>query len=194
MFRYLIRVTLVLVLATAALPMMSADAAPTCMCRDSDELGNFERAGVVFKGTVETVTSSAIKERGKPTQLSGRYYTFTPTKTYKGETVDPQTVFTAGDNASCGVDLDGSGPYLVFANIPDREFARQYGLDRDGLTMSSCGGTRPIGADEEPNFNPLFDTSPGRAPDIVSDPGGFAEFYRGEVQTFVNNLQRIRPI
>ncbi|MGQ0632011.1 MAG: hypothetical protein ACT4P1_13315 [Sporichthyaceae bacterium] len=191
-----IRTALVVVLAAGALPLVTASAAQACSCMASDEISNFERAGVVFKGSIEAATSSARQERGKPATTSGITYIFTPATTYKGETLDPQQVFTPADSAACGVELDGDGPFLVFANIPDRDSARQLGIDQDTLTMNACGGTRPIGADEEPNFErPPVDTSPFRGgPDAAQDPEGFAEFVGDEAGTLINNLQRIRPL
>lgn len=182
-------------LTAAILPVLSASAAQECSCMAPNEAKNYADADVVFKGTANGATSSAVKERGKPAQTSGLHYQFEPITEYKGNVSDPQVVVTADNSASCGVQLDGPGPYLVFANRLDSEEARSAGLAPGDLTMNLCGGTRPIGADEEPSFEPtpLQSVAPA-APDPTKDPDAFREFLVDEGQNLVINLLNLRPL
>ena len=60
---------------------------------------------MIFTGTV-------IGER---TLGYNRTYTFAVTKVYKGSAYAEQRVQTASQNSACGLDLNGSGPFLVLA-------------------------------------------------------------------------------
>jgi hypothetical protein len=77
--------------------------------------------------------------------------------------VAKQKVKTADNGAACGLELSGTGPFLVFAYKPE---GKKSGAGQV-LEANLCGGTRPIGADEHPSFGK------GKAvkkPEVVQTP------------------------
>jgi hypothetical protein len=79
-------------------------------------------------------------------------YVFAVDRVFKGEPRERQSVVTARFGASCGLELAGSGPFLVFADTTPN-----LGLDgEDGeLYANLCGGSRPIEASPVPEvFGP----------------------------------------
>lgn len=134
-------------LGFALVPVLGANPAMACSCIQSTEQENYERADVVFKGTMDDA-------RATNDQFGDRVFVFTPSTTYKGKATAPQKVSTAGNSAACGVDLTGSGPFLVFAyNDPGRKSGLAKPRDPD-LRASLCGGTREVGAKEKLPFGP----------------------------------------
>lgn len=133
------RAAVVSALGFTLVPVLGADPAMACSCIQSTEQESLERADVVFKGTNDDVEATND-------QFGDRVFVFTPSTTYKGTTAKPQKVFTADNSAACGVDLNGVGPFLVFAPESDGGKA--------GLSTSLCSGTREIGANSRPDFAP----------------------------------------
>ena len=140
-------------IAIGVLPIVGADPAYACSCVQTDEQRRYDQATHVFKGTVLAAQGTATSADEVSTEPV--VYTFDVISTYKGRVTDPQKVSTAGNSAACGVELDGDGPFLVFAQADGSE-----------LTMNLCGGTRPIGENDEPTF--------GRTPTAPAAPPGEA--------------------
>lgn len=143
-----LRTALVGGLAFGFVPVVGMSSAMACSCIASTEVENFKRADVVFKGTVTGATSSAATD-GETSTVSPVHYEFAPSVLYKGEVANPQTVTTPQSGASCGVELSGAGPFLVFTSLPADGDA-----ESGALQMNMCGGTRPIDAGEDPAFGP----------------------------------------
>lgn len=103
-------------------------AAPTpayaCSCAMSDPAAQISRADVIFSGTV-----ASDEARGNTRRLS-----FTVDRVYKGEATSTQVVETSSSGASCGLEISGPGPFVVYA---------QAGGGRTELTANLCGGTGP---------------------------------------------------
>ena len=101
-------------------------AAPTpayaCSCATSDPAEHLARADVIFSGTV-----TSDETRGDTRRLS-----FAVDRLYKGSATATQVVETSSSGASCGLELSGPGPFLVYA---------QAGGGRADLTADLCGGT-----------------------------------------------------
>ena len=93
-----------------------------CSCAyANDDPALLDRAEVIFTGTV-------IGERSLG---YNRTYTFAVTKVYKGSAYAEQRVQSASQSSACGLDLVGSGPFLVLA-----------GYAPSGTVLAnSCGGT-----------------------------------------------------
>jgi hypothetical protein len=142
-------------LAFALVPVIGVSPAHACSCVAATEAQQFKRAGVVFKGTV---TTRDMPGGDHHDGSAGVLYTFAPSRVYKGTVLTAQPVHTARDGAACGVTLSGAGPFLVFAQRPRNATAAT------PLEMSLCGGTRAIGADEQPAF--------GEGRPVDEDPGG----------------------
>ena len=110
----------------------AASPAPACSCGDSDEMASYGSADVVFTGTVEQAPDRA--NDGASNRLVT--WSFAVDGVYKGEALVRQDVLSAASSASCGIELSGEGPFLVFAK-------RDPGSG-GALVAGLCGGTRPI--------------------------------------------------
>ena len=100
-----------------------APPAAACSCvTTAEDPALFDRAAVVFLGSVVDDRS-----RGRTRTL-----TFAVERVYKGAATSLQQVRTDVEPASCGLELAGTGPFLVQARDDTR-----------GLVADLCGGTRP---------------------------------------------------
>jgi hypothetical protein len=120
------RVALTLAGVLLALTALWATPSPAyaCSCAyppDDPELVGL--AEVIFTGTV---TADELDERAQTRTL-----TFTVDRVYKGTARSTEVVTTHSSGASCGLEISGPGPFLVYA---DQEQSR--------LTANLCGGTR----------------------------------------------------
>jgi hypothetical protein len=61
----------------------------------------------------------------------------------QGQDDRPQTVLTARDGESCGLEIQGPGPFVVFATTTDSIVT---GAAEGELYANLCGGTRAVGA------------------------------------------------
>lgn len=96
--------------------------ASACSCvRTADDPVLFDRAAVVFVGTV-----ADDRRRGRTRTL-----TFAVERVFKGAATSQQQVRTHVEPATCGLALEGPGPFLVQAGDSTR-----------GLVADLCGGTR----------------------------------------------------
>jgi hypothetical protein len=145
-----------LLLAAMLLALTAAWATPApayaCSCAESSEAELTAQADVIFTGTVG---DDQIDEGTKTRTLF-----FTVDRVYKGRATRTQVVATASAGGSCGLEIRGAGPFLVFAD------AKQA-----GLTADLCGGTRagPAPAGLGPGRAPLADPTPSADP-AAADP------------------------
>lgn len=122
-----------------------------CSCAQATDAEHVQRAEVVFTGAV---TANTVDDK---TQI--RTLTFRVDRVYKGTATATQVVTTAQFGASCGLELTGEGPFLVFAD-----------QEGTGLTANSCGGTRvgsapaSLGAGQPPAGGPSSAARPDAAP------------------------------
>ena len=131
-----VRLVGVVLLAGAAL-VLTARPASACSCATRTDTEAFATAQAVFTATLVevrtpggSVYSSADPER----------FVFDVHRVYKGDVHARQSVVTARGGASCGLEISGSGPFLVYVDT-----------QRDGLlTANLCGGTRLLAERELP--------------------------------------------
>jgi len=121
-----------------------AQPALACSCAGvEDDAGYAGRADAVFTGRLvdRAEQSGGIGSSTDPATL-----TFEVFAVYKGEVSQPQQVVTAVSGASCGLELSGEGPHLIFArtNTFDHDPPAADGQLRADL----CGGSRPLAAGE----------------------------------------------
>jgi hypothetical protein len=119
--------TAALALAAVLLALTALWATPppayACSCAAASEEQQAASADVVFTGTV---TADEVDQRTQTRSL-----TFAVDRIYKGQPTGTQVVTTHSSGASCGLEISGPGPFLVFAD-----------QERTGLTANLCGGTR----------------------------------------------------
>ena len=138
---------LVLVLASIwAIPPR----AHACGCiHDTDDPALVDLAEVIFTGTVIDVRSLGYN----------RTYTFAVTRVYKGSAYAEQRVQTASQDGACGLDLNGSGPFLVLGGY----------APNGTLLANSCGGTTrpPAPAELGPGSPPQPGVEPPNPAGVV---------------------------
>lgn len=127
-----------------------ATSAYACTCAPASEAEYFRLADVVFTGTLidrQEPPSRPVMSSGDPATL-----TFEVSRVHKGEAQRRQQVETAMSGGSCGLEIEGSGPFLVFAD---------HAQDRSTLTASLCGGTRAITDGGRPAYGVNHPPEPG---------------------------------
>ncbi|SDS70462.1 hypothetical protein SAMN04488543_2231 [Friedmanniella luteola] len=113
---------LALLLAVLGAAVLASPASACSCVRPADDPALFEQAAVVFVGTV-------VDDRRRG---STRTLTFAVERVFKGAATSQQQVRTHVEPATCGLGLEGAGPFLVQAGDTGR-----------GLVADACGGTRP---------------------------------------------------
>jgi hypothetical protein len=146
----------------SAVVLGPAAPAGACTCVGMTDVEALASAEVAFTGELVEVQEPAGVE-GPSDAVA--WFVFAVDTVYKGDAVSRQAVVTARDSASCGLEISGPGPFLVFASTePDVPVD---GRDGD-LYSSLCSGTRPVAAGDLPAaFGPghrAQDASPPAAP------------------------------
>lgn len=118
-------VALLLAAVLLALTALWATSAPAyaCSCRSASDDQHAANAEAIFTGTI---TDDRVDD-GEQT----RTLVFTVDRVFKGQATATQVVTTHSSAASCGLEISGPGPFLVFAD-----------QEQSGLTANLCGGTR----------------------------------------------------
>lgn len=112
--------------------------AAACTCLSLTDVEASENADVVFTGNlVEVQTPSGDSF----SSADPEHFIFDVDRVYKGEARATQSVVTARSGASCGLELSGRGPFLVFAFLePDRLTG---GVEGE-LHSNLCSGSRAL--------------------------------------------------
>ncbi len=151
-------------LVVGAALIVTAGPASACSCATRTDTQAFVTAQAVFSATLVEVRtpggdvfSSADPER----------FVFDVSRVYKGDVRAKQTVVTARGGASCGLEISGSGPFLVYADTQG-----------DGeLTANLCGRTRLLADGVVPaEFGPGLAPTPGSSPVAPAPTSGAAAF------------------
>ncbi|WP_019878245.1 hypothetical protein [Sporichthya polymorpha] len=160
MRRTLARLGLVLLFVGAAVPTLGAGTAHACSCAMRTEAESFRDAEAVFTGTL---VSRDLPNAGNRMQSSidPAIHTFAVDRVYKGSITDPQRVVSYSGGASCGLELRGPGPFVVFAGRGG-DAPESLSAYADLPRASLCGGSRALAANETLPFGR------GRAPAAAS--------------------------
>jgi hypothetical protein len=115
-----------------------ATPAGACSCIGVTDAEAFDAAELVFVG--ELVHYGAPQ----PVQSSAdpALWTFEVERVYKGEAARAQVVSSPVSGASCGLEIDHSGTFLVFAGTQPMFDEHR---DESVVHGNLCGGTRPLG-------------------------------------------------
>jgi hypothetical protein len=130
--------------------VLLATPAHACSCARASEAEYFRFADVVFTGTLidrQEPPWRPVMSSGDPATL-----TFEVSRVHKGEAQRLQQVETAMSGGSCGLEIEGSGPFLVFAD---------HARGGATLTASLCGGTRAIADGGRPAVGENYPPVPG---------------------------------
>jgi hypothetical protein len=138
----------------------------------------FDRADVVFTGIV-----AGIEDPRSGSSMAPRVFTFAVDDVYKGDAAPQQVVRSEQSGASCGLELAGPGPFVVFATTSVHESSSMR-LGQGELHASLCGGTRPLSAAEPLATSLTVDVRPPD-PDIVIEPPASTASILGRVLAVV---------
>jgi hypothetical protein len=133
-----------LVLALGGLVLLTAGwvvapSALACSCVPATAAEQLERADVVFVGTL--VSREVVHPApGVVSSDDPAVHVFAVDAVLTGTVGPSQEVVSADSSASCGLDLQGDGPFLVYA-------AYLPGGPAGQLTATLCGGTAPVDAE-----------------------------------------------
>jgi hypothetical protein len=149
MIRVVVLSVVTVLWAVAAAVVLSAPA-HACSCVGFTDARNLRLADAVFTGTLidrQEPPWRPVMSSGDPATL-----TFEVRWVHKGEAQRLQQVETAMSGASCGLEIEGSGPFLVFAD---------HAQNGSTLTASLCGGTRAIADGGPSTFEENYPPEPG---------------------------------
>jgi hypothetical protein len=184
----LLRAALTVPLLFGGLLLVTAGPAAACSCAIGSEAEGAARADAVFVGTlisqatqIDSRVERAQREftrtsdqrvlvRMLRNDTSRTVWTFKVSRVYKGAVGKRQEIVTAVGGSSCGLELRGPGPFLVFAYKPAGDRSRlepgQYG---SGL----CSGSRPLADGGAPVLGGPWAGEPGW-PDSAVGVGALA--------------------
>lgn len=137
------RAAVVGVLTVAVTPALGVTWASACSCAGADDVESAGRADAIFAGTL--TGTDGPKQSGS--SMDPVTYSFAVSRVYKGDVATNQPVDSVVSGASCGLELDGTGPFLVFASAEE---------GTPGLSANLCGGTRPLGSGPDPALGPGY--------------------------------------
>lgn len=145
--------------------LVAAPSAAACSCAALGDAEAFDSAPAVFRATVmerRDEHGSRLRSTADPVR-----YVFTVDRVYKGDVYATQSVVTAAGGPSCGFELSGPGPFLVFTR--DRAVTGQafsHGVLDGEFVSNLCSGTRrvtaadPVPASFGAGHPPLAGSSP----------------------------------
>jgi len=134
-----VRRLLTTVLVSCALLLAGWVAAPpasACSCAGGSTAEHLQRADAVFTGTL---LSREVHHPpgGLASSTNPAVHVFAVEAIHKGTAEARQQVVSADSGASCGLELAGDGPFLVFATDPA-------GAPEGQLAADLCGGSAPL--------------------------------------------------
>jgi hypothetical protein len=140
-------VTLGLLAGPVAVVVAGARQALACSCAARTEKQAFADADTVFIGKL--LGTEVASEPG-PVYSTGdeeRFF-FAVNTVFKGTATDRQTIVTSRDGASCGLEIGGPGPFVVFT-YRDGGGIGSGAVDGE-LYSHLCSGTRPLSVGDVP--------------------------------------------
>jgi hypothetical protein len=130
MIRALVVAALGLATGVAVL-LLPATPASACSCAALTAAQSYDGADVVFSGRLVSREQPVPGSDGSWSSADPATLTFQVSRVYKGTVAARQQLTTAASGDSCGLEISGAGPFLVFANT----------AATGGLTSTLCGGT-----------------------------------------------------
>ena len=135
MLRFVPRSVVIVLLAAGlgAAGLLVASPAAACSCAEADTAVHFADADAVFTGTL---VSREVRRLDRWSESSGdpALHGFEVETVHKGEVHELQGVVSSAEGGSCGLELSGDGPFVVFAT-------RDPGLASGQYRADLCGGT-----------------------------------------------------
>ena len=114
--------------------------AAACDCVELTDTEAYEFAEVVFTGTLVEINTP---EGDIVVSTDPERFVFDVDQVFKGEAQTRQSVVTAREGASCGLEISGPGPFVVFARLDDNVGLTSGALEGE-VYSNLCSGTRPL--------------------------------------------------
>jgi hypothetical protein len=128
----------VVVAATGVFVLATSERAVACSCAGVTDSEAFQRADAVFTGALVDI----ITPPGEVIVSSDpERFLFDVDGVFKGEVAASQSIVTAREGGSCGLEIGGRGPFVVFAFTED--FSTSGAVDGEYYS-NLCSGTRPL--------------------------------------------------
>lgn len=161
MIRKLLGAVLTVPVLIGGLLLLSAAPAAACSCvagvSDAEQAAN---ADAVFVGTL--VDRREPAQRPVMSSSDPAVLTFEVSRVYKGTVGARQEIVTAQSGVSCGLELVGDGPFLVFGQRDSGGFG--YRVDPGQYSAHLCGGSRAISSGGEADLGALLAPHPPGGP------------------------------
>ncbi|WP_020574021.1 hypothetical protein [Actinopolymorpha alba] len=131
-------VALILALIASGAFLLAPAPASACSCVSQSPAEAYDRADAVFVGR--------MTDRDVPSRLFSStdraVWTFDVSQVYKGEVHRQQEIVTVESGASCGLELQGSGPFVVYA---EKNAGEPIPAPGEGQYAASlCGGSTEL--------------------------------------------------
>lgn len=122
----------------------STPSAGACTCDSVTDQAAFETADVVFEAELVDYSYDEDPDGdGLISSTDPAVWTFAVAGVYKGEVRQTEDVYSAVSGASCGLEIQPTGTFYVFADWITADGAAA-GYPIGDLTAGLCGGTRSI--------------------------------------------------
>lgn len=169
-----------------ALPIVTAGPAHACSCVGWNDNQAFSSADAVFAGRLRDAATSVQRNRARL-----RVFDFDVDTVYKGAVLRRQRVVTIGSGSSCGAELRGNGPFLVFATRDRQQF--DDAVPKGELFTGLCDGTREV-ADRAIAFRAASGPFPGASPPLPEDPADAAWIAAGGAAALLTAVATITVV
>ena len=166
MLRSVRRAAVIVLLAGlfAVSALLVASPAVACDCATASTREYFDRADAVF--------TARLVDRQEPatviSSIDPALHVFAVDTVYKGTAHESQGVLSPVSGASCGLELTGAGPFVVFATRSADAGAGFPRLAEDQYAAFLCGGSAPWTPELDAELAAL--AGPPAGPEAVSDP------------------------
>lgn len=169
----------VVVLASALLVFGTARPAHACSCAVQDDAVSFANADAVFVGRLVDVQ---VQSGGDWSSTDPKRWIFEVDGVYRGDVFSRQSIVSARDGASCGLELGGiGGQFLVYARRTDSIVS---GAVAGEYYANLCGGSRAVSTGDalpasiatpsppKAGASPVGTFTAARAPTTAAAPAG----------------------
>jgi hypothetical protein len=154
-----------IVLAVPLAVLTGVGPAGACSCAVGSDQQMFDSSDAVF-----TATLTRVEDPDSGSSTAPRVYTFEVDDVLKGDVAPQQVVRSEQSGASCGLEIAGAGPFIVFAVAAVHE-SSDIELGTGELYAGLCGGTRAISAGGPLDAAVAASPRPPDAGLVVEPPG-----------------------
>ena len=151
--------------AFGAFMLGTSEPVAACSCVSFTDEQALENADAAFTGTLTEIITPAGDTYSS---TDPERFVFDVDEVFKGNVFARQSVVTARDGASCGLEISGPGPFMVFARSESDGITN--GAADGELYSNLCSGTRALSGGALPaSFGAAASPAPGAS--AIGDSG-----------------------